>query len=224
MSDPRLLLIRHGVTAWNREGRWQGRLDPPLSDDGRRQAQLLAARLAKDGDLRPARIFSSTLARAAQTAAAIAAATGVPIEPDPRLMEIGAGEWEGRTHDELEATDSVRYRAWRSQASEARPPGGEAIDEVVDRVRGVLAAVEATDGPWPAALVSHGGILRVVANQLFDLPGRWMWSFDVDNASVSVATRLAGGRWRLERWNDTLHLLGFEPTHVDEADGRPLAL
>ncbi len=224
MSEPRLLLIRHGVTAWNREGRWQGRLDPPLSDDGRREAQLLADRIARDGELRPARIISSTLARAAQTAAALADATGVQVEPEPRLMEIGAGEWEGHTHDELEITDGVRYRAWRSQASDARPPGGEAIDEVVSRVRGVLDAVEASDGPWPTALVSHGGTLRVVSNQLFELPGRWMWSFDVDNASISVASRLAAGRWRLERWNDTLHLLGFQPTHVDEAEGRPLAL
>jgi broad specificity phosphatase PhoE len=224
VSEPRLLLIRHGVTAWNREGRWQGRLDPPLSDDGRREAQLLADRIARDDQLRPARIISSTLARAAQTAAALADATGVGVEPEPRLMEIGAGEWEGHTHDELEATDGDRYRAWRSQASDARPPGGEAIDEVVGRVRGVLDAVEASDGPWPTALVSHGGILRVVSNQLFELPGRWMWSFDVDNASISVASRLAARRWRLERWNDTLHLLGFQPTHVDEAEGRPLAL
>lgn len=224
MSEPRLLLIRHGVTAWNREGRWQGRLDPPLSEDGRREAQLLADRMARDGDLRPARIISSTLARAAQTAAALADATGLQVEPEPRLMEIGAGEWEGHTHDELEATDGDRYHAWRRQASDARPPGGERIEDVVARVRGVLDAVEASAGPWPMALVSHGGILRVVANQLFDLPGRWMWSFDVDNCSVSVASMLDDGRWRLERWNDTLHLLGLEPTHVDEAEGRPLAL
>lgn len=224
MSEPRILLVRHGVTDWNREGRWQGRLDPPLSGDGHREAALLGRRIADDPDLRPARIVSSTLARAAQTAEAISAATGVPVEPEPRLMEIGAGEWEGRTHDELEATDGVRYRAWRSQASDTRPPGGEATEEVVNRVREVLAAVAASTGPWPVALVSHGGILRVVGNVLFDLPGRWLWSFDVDNASVSAAIRLEDGRWRLERWNDTLHLLGLEPTHVDEAEGRPLAL
>ena len=224
MTARRLLLVRHGVTAWNREGRWQGRLDPPLSDDGRREADLLAHRLADDADLRPARILSSTLARAAQTAAAIATATGVEVEAEARLVEIGAGEWEGHTHDELEATDGVRYRAWRSQASDVRPPGGERIEDVVARVRGVLDAVEASADRWPMALVSHGGMLRVVANQLFELPGRWMWSFDIDNASVSVASRLDDGRWRLERWNDTLHLLGHEPTHVDEAEGRPLAL
>jgi broad specificity phosphatase PhoE len=223
-SDARLILVRHGVTDWNREGRWQGRLDPPLSDDGRREARLLAARAASDPELRATRIMSSTLRRAAQTAEAIGIALGLAVEPEPRLMEIGAGEWEGRTHAELEATDSERYRAWRSQASDVRPPGGEALEDAVERVRDLLTGVAAGSGPWPTMLVSHGGTLRVLANLLFELPGRWMWNLDVDNASVSTATRLGNGRWRLDRWNDTLHLIGVERTHVDEAEGRPLAL
>lgn len=223
-SDARLILVRHGVTDWNREGRWQGRLDPPLSDDGRREARMLAARLAADPALRPARILSSTLGRAAETAEAIGVALGLAVEPEPRLMEIGAGEWEGRTHAELEAIDAERYRAWRSQASDIRPPGGEALEDAVGRVRQLLAEVAGGPGPWPTMLVSHGGILRVLANLLFELPGRWMWNLDVDNASVSTATRVGSGRWRLDRWNDTLHLFGVERTHVDEAEGRPLAL
>ncbi|MGH2402450.1 MAG: histidine phosphatase family protein, partial [Candidatus Limnocylindria bacterium] len=169
-------------------------------------------------------ILSSTLGRAAETAEAIGVALGLAVEPEPRLMEIGAGEWEGRTHAELEATDAERYRAWRSQASDIRPPGGEALDDAVGRVRQLLAEVARGPGPWPTMLVSHGGILRALANLLFDLPGRWMWNLDVDNASVSTATRVGTGRWRLDRWNDTLHLFGVERTHVDEAEGRPLAL
>jgi broad specificity phosphatase PhoE len=222
VTGSRLILVRHGVTEWNREGRWQGRLDPPLSDDGRREARLAAARIAEDPDLRPARILSSTLGRASQTAELIGAAVGLAVELDPRLMEIGAGEWEGRTHDELEATDADRYRAWRSQESDARPPGGEPLEAAIGRVRELLTEL-AAGGPWPSLLVSHGGILRVLANLLLDLPGGWMWNLDVDNAGISVAARI-GDRWRLERWNDTLHLLGLEPTHVDEAEGRPLAL
>lgn len=222
MTDGRLVLVRHGVTDWNREGRWQGWLDPPLSADGRREAELLARRVADDPDLRPARVVSSTLDRARQTAEVIAATLGLEVEPDPRLMEIGAGEWEGRTHSELEATDGERYRAWRSQASDARPPGGEALERVADRVRQLLHDVTAT--PGTTMLVSHGGVLRALANLLLDLPGRWMWNLDVDNASISAATRVRSGRWRLDRWNDTRHLLGVERTHVDEAEGRPLAL
>ena len=72
-------------------------------------------------------------------------------------------------------------------------------------------------------LVSHGGILRVFAHHLFGVPADRMWSLDVDNASVAACSAYEG-RWRLERWNDVLHLLGRTPTHVDEAEGRPLAL
>jgi broad specificity phosphatase PhoE len=105
VTERRLVLVRHGVTDWNREGRFQGHLDPGLADAGRHEAELVATRIAADDGLRPARLVSSSLGRAVETAAAIARMTGVAVEPDPRLMEIGQGEWEGRTHAELEVTD-----------------------------------------------------------------------------------------------------------------------
>ena len=225
MSGQRLVVVRHGVTDWNREGRWQGRLDPPLSADGKREARLVAARIDADDDLRPARIVSSTLSRASQTAEAIGEETGLPVVTDPRLMEIGAGEWEGHTHDELERIDGERYRAWRTAETDVRPPGGEPLEEAIARIRALIGELGSGPGPWPVALVSHGGILRILANVLFELPGAWMWSLDVDNASVSAASRdRPDGAWRLDRWNDARHLLGVEKTHVDEAEGRPLAL
>ena len=222
MTGRRLVVVRHGVTEWNREGRFQGHLDPPLSEVGRREAQLVAERIASDELLRPVRIVSSSLARAMETAAAIGGATGAPVEPDDRLMEIGQGEWEGRTHAELEVSDARRYRAWRDAAGVRQPPGGEPIDAAMARVRGVLDSLESS----PAAticLVSHGGTMRVMARVLFDLADDRSWALDVDNASIGVAAQV-DGRWRLDRWNDTRHLLGRELTHVDESDGRPLAL
>jgi glucosyl-3-phosphoglycerate phosphatase len=218
VTERRLVLVRHGVTDWNREGRFQGHLDPGLADAGRHEAELVATRIAADDGLRPARLVSSSLGRAVETAAAIARMTGVAVEPDPRLMEIGQGEWEGRTHAELEVTDPDRYRAWRDASGVRQPPGGEAIEAATDRVRSFLADL---DGPWPVCLVSHGGTLRIMAHLLFELDDAR--SLDVDNASIGVATH-AGGAWRLDRWNDALHLLGREPTHVDEIEGRPLAL
>ena len=219
----RLILVRHGVTDWNRAGRWQGRLDPPLSESGHHEAALVAARIVDDPDLRAARILASTLSRATETAAAIGDALELTVEPEPRLVEIGAGEWEGRTHAELEATDGERYRAWRTTPGYG-PPGGEPLTDAAARVRAVLAAVDAS-AAWPVLLVSHGGILRYLARELLDLDAERAEALDIDNASVSAAVRVDNGGWRLERWNDTLHLLGREPTHVDEgAEGRPLAL
>jgi len=222
VSDRRIVVVRHGVTEWNREGRFQGHLDPPLSEAGVHEARLVADRIANDPSLRPARIVSSSLARARQTAETIGVASGIAVEADARLIEIGQGEWEGRTHAELEVEDGERYRAWREASPIRRPPGGEPIEAAAARVRDALAEVEAAEA-WPVCIVSHGGTLRILAHQLLGLDDGAMIAMDVDNASVGAALRI-GDRWRLERWNDTLHLLGLEPTHVGEAEGRPLAL
>jgi len=218
----RIVLVRHGVTDWNREGRFQGHLDPPLADAGRHEARLAADRIAADPALRPARVISSSLARALETASAIAEAAGVEVEPEPRLMEIGQGEWEGRTHAELEVDDADRYREWRSAAGIRQPPGGEPIEAAARRVTSLLEELYSSQG-WPICLVSHGGTLRILAHALLGLDDGRSRALDVDNASIGVAARVDGG-WQLERWNDARHLLGLEPTHVDEAEGRPLAL
>ena len=222
MSATRLVVVRHGVTDWNREGRFQGHLDPPLGDDGRREATLVAERIGSDDLLKPGRIVSSPLARASETAAAIGDVVGLAVETDDRLIEIGQGEWEGRTHAELEVTDAERYRAWRDAAGIRQPPGGETIDSAVARITALVGDL-AADDRGTFCLVSHGGTMRVLARVLLDLADGRSWALDVDNASVGVASRVAG-RWRLDRWNDTRHLLGYELTHVDEAEGRPLAL
>jgi len=218
-----ILLVRHGVTAWNREGRFQGHLDPPLAEDGRLEAALLAARIQASDELRPARIVSSTLARALQTAEAIGARAGVAVEPDPRLIEIGQGEWEGRTHADLAVTDADRYEAWRRGPGIRQPPGGEPIEWATRRVRTLLDDLADAGGRWPLCVVSHGGTLRIMARLLLGTGTTAPWSLDVDNASLSVCSSL-DGEWRLDRWNDTLHLLGTTATHVDEMEGRPLAL
>ncbi|HEX9634387.1 MAG TPA: histidine phosphatase family protein [Candidatus Limnocylindria bacterium] len=226
-----LILVRHGVTAWNREGRFQGHRDPPLAADGLAQARLLAERIAADPEERPVRIVSSPLARAAQTARIIAAAlpgTARQQEPDvalePRLMEIGQGAWEGRTHAELARTDARRYAAWRRDGGGRVPPGGEAVSAANTRVRAALGELLAGD-EWPLCIVSHGGTLRLAARYLLGLEPRLAWEMDLDNASVSVISRAdIEATWQVRRWNDGAHLLGRSALHVDESEGEPLAL
>jgi 2,3-bisphosphoglycerate-dependent phosphoglycerate mutase len=220
VSDLTLVLVRHGVTDWNREGRFQGHRDPGLSDSGRHEADLAAGRLASDARLRPTRVVASSLGRALATAVPIASAVGTEVEPDDRLIEIGQGEWEGRTHAELEIEDAERYRAWRGATGIRQPPGGEPIEAATGRVRRFLEELS-TGRDGTVCLVSHGGTLRILAHLLLELSD--VHALEVDNASISVVS--GGDRgWRLERWNDTLHLLGREPIHVDELEGRPLAL
>jgi broad specificity phosphatase PhoE len=227
VSERRLILIRHGVTDWNREGRFQGQLDPPLADEGRAEAALLGERLAASADC-PAAIIASPLIRASATAEVIAAtiptADRPPIVPDPRLVEVGQGEWEGRTHDELLTADAERYAAWRDGGGNGVPPGAEPIESVVARATAAIDELANAEA-WPLCLVSHGGILRVIARQLLGLTPRRAWALDVDNASLSVLVADPGEDWwKVERWNDTRHLLGRMATHVAEAEGRPVAL
>jgi broad specificity phosphatase PhoE len=215
----RLLLVRHGITDWNREGRFQGHLDPPLSDEGREEAQLLAGRLSTDGE-QPVRVVSSPLLRARQTAEILAGARRITI--DRRLLEIGQGAWEGRTHAELARDEAERYARWRASRGADPPPGGEPIDAAAGRVAAGIDEALGRDG-WPLCVVAHGGILRLLAGHLLRLDLQRAWRLDVDNASLSV---LAGrdGTWALERWNDTTHLLGRTSVHVAEEEGEPLAL
>jgi glucosyl-3-phosphoglycerate phosphatase len=218
----RLLLVRHGVTEWNREGRFQGRLDPPLAPDGLVEARLLAARITAVPELRPARIVSSPLQRARQTAEVIG--DDRPVVDDPRWVELGQGEWEGRTHVELAANDAARYADWRARAGEQPPPGAEPIETAFARVSAALDDALTADG-WPLCIVSHGGALRLAARYLLGLAPLRAWAMDLDNASLSILVpRTAGEDWRVERWNDTGHLLGRGRLHVDESDGEPLAL
>jgi broad specificity phosphatase PhoE len=223
----RLLLVRHGVTTWNREGRFQGHLDPPLDDTGVIEARLLAERLAREEPER-LRVVSSPLQRATATARLLADSLKAQDRPpdlseDARLMEIGQGDWEGHTHVELAAWDPDRYAAWRADGGATQPPGAEPLEYAGRRVAAAIDELT-SETATAVCVVSHGGILRLAAGHLLGLSLAHAWSLDVDNASLSRLSQSDGARWRLDAWNDTGHLLGRTPLHVDEAEGAPLAL
>jgi probable phosphoglycerate mutase len=226
----RILLVRHGVTEWNREGRFQGQLDPPLSSEGREEARLLAERLATSPTDRPARIVSSSLSRAIETAQVIQEALGdtqIEVQPEAKLMELGQGEWEGRAHQELEVEDAERYARWRAAAPDRQPPGGEAIADGIARVTSAIGEAIATSdatNAWPLCVVSHGGSLHLAAHVLLEIPLERVWHMEMDNASLSTLERDRGAPWQLVAWNDTGHLLGRVTVHVAEDEGEALAL
>jgi probable phosphoglycerate mutase len=158
LGHRRLVLLRHGQTAWNAERRAQGHSDVPLDDVGRAQAAEVAPYVAA---MRPRFVWSSDLARARQTAEVVAGAAGVDVVPDPRLREYHLGERTGITMDEYAAAHPDEFRAYRSGRYDV-VPGGETTDQVVTRVSDAVQAALASLEPGECAvLVGHGGALKV---------------------------------------------------------------
>ncbi len=154
---PRILLVRHGQSEWNAEGRWQGQADIPLSELGRAQARAAAERIG-GFDV----IASSTLQRAAETAFIVTNHLGIgPIIPMPDLIERSAGEWSGLTRDDIE-------RDWPGYLqADKRPPGYESDDELWVRVERGLREVAAhvADPHGEAVAFVHGGIMYLLEDR-----------------------------------------------------------
>jgi probable phosphoglycerate mutase len=150
-------LLRHASTAWNEEGRIQGRHDVPLSARGR--TEVRAWRLPPDGEgaADAIRWVSSPLSRAVETARLL-----FRREPlvEGALAEMDWGDWEGLTLAELDARYGDEFRRNEARGLDFRPPGGESPREVADRVRGWL--VRAAAGAGPAVAVTHKGVLRAL--------------------------------------------------------------
>ncbi|MEU6038997.1 histidine phosphatase family protein [Actinomadura sp. NPDC047616] len=200
MTEPRrtpgkrtLVLWRHGQTLWNVENRFQGRTDVPLDETGVRQAERAARLLAA---LRPTAILASPLQRAARTADALAAVTGLPVRHDPDLVERDGGAWEGLTGKEIRERYPAERAVWQ-------PPGGETAAQVGKRVSAALE--RAMDDLPPDGLLvvaSHGAAIRLGMSQMLGLPEDvWDSIGGLSNCCWSVLTERRNGGWRLAEHN-----------------------
>ncbi|MEI7743620.1 MAG: histidine phosphatase family protein [Chloroflexota bacterium] len=252
--DATLVLLRHGETEWIRENRFQGQSETPLSADGRRQAALAGARLARPhaspvlpvpGGL-PREIIHSPLGRTRETARAVLdayrgvaedeAADGaavvppaIALRPEPGILELGQGEWEGVEHDEIARRWPAELSAWRHTPWTSVAPGGETLAEVQARVRPALSRVLEELGrdfprgtidrpqvggyagvgpvagqPW-SILVGHDGVFKVVMLTLFGLPLTHFWMFTMGLTGITVI-EVRGGRPVVRAANLTEHL------------------
>jgi broad specificity phosphatase PhoE len=175
-----IYLARHGETDDNARRIVQGSIDTPLNERGREQARELVLRVA---DLGIAAIWTSQLARSAETARILGDALGLEPQVDDRLAESRRGSWEGRSLDEIERTEPDAWAAWQRGGPDFRVPGGgESLAEHQERVLAVLDAVRA--GDQPALVVAHGGTIRcaICANHPNGLEA--FWSIPVPNAEV----------------------------------------
>jgi broad specificity phosphatase PhoE len=158
----RLLLVRHGQSTWNADGRWQGRADPPLSELGERQAEAVAAALSPPGTggYEVTSLWTSPLARARRTAEIVGELIGLPPIMDVRLEERDAGEWTGLTRPEIE-------EAWPGYLDEyRRPPGFELDETLVVRALEALDEIASNLGVATGLVVTHAGVIRAVERHL----------------------------------------------------------
>jgi len=152
-----LLLVRHGETDWNRDGRWQGGSDTRLNDLGREQARALADEL--DGNIDA--VYSSDLARARETADIVAAKLGLEVRLDPRLRERGFGSWEGLTTIEIEERFTDAHRRWLAGEG-AGADDAETFEDFSTRVEDFLSDVLRLHPGKEILVISHGGSIRVI--------------------------------------------------------------
>lgn len=174
-----LVLIRHGETDWNREGRYQGQSDVPLNETGRRQAAAAARSL--DGATLEA-VYTSDLQRARDTAQAVAAASGAPLVEDPRLREVDQGEWEGQLFEDIRVRDAARVAARRRDPLGVPPPGGETVLELRARALAALDEIVRRHPAGRVAIVSHGLTLALIKTHLADAPIESVWDRIPPNA------------------------------------------
>jgi probable phosphoglycerate mutase len=193
----RLILLRHGRTAWNAERRYQGQADPPLDEIGRAQAVEIAGLVAA---LRPDVLVTSDALRARQTAEPIATVTGLDVRVEPRLRERSLGHWEGLTRDEVAQRYPDEFADWLAGRDVSRR-GGESRDDVAVRA---LAAFTDLPDVGTAVLVTHSATAMALGNALLHLDqglhvfgplANCHWSELVDTPVGSET------RWRLRSHN-----------------------
>ena len=203
-SAIKILLVRHGETSWNLEGRFQGRSDVPLNEKGKEQANALA--FALRGESLKA-IYSSPLVRAKETARTIKAFhPSVPLYEEEGLMEMDLGEFEGIEGPRWAAQYAEFRTAWKENPASVRMPGGESLHEV--QVRAV-SALERIANAYPSEttllLCSHNFVILTILCHALEIPLDRFRELRQGTAALNVLYK-QGERLRAEVVNDRSHL------------------
>ena len=202
--DTLLYLVRHGITKWNDERRYQGHRDLPLSETGRLQAEKVARRL-QGVDI--AAVYSSDLARAMDTARFVGKTHRLPIIPLEELREIDVGKWEGKSFEELRHKESELLEHWLSDIVNNPIPGGESYAQLRDRVIPKIMELARTHKGSSICIVSHSGPLKLMLCHVLGMAPCGRLRFELANASLSAITCADDVRMRVLFLNDTCHLV-----------------
>jgi broad specificity phosphatase PhoE len=211
----RIVLVRHGQTAWNREVRFRGQTDVELDEFGLKQAEATGRYIAARWPV--AAVYASRMSRAMRTAEAIARAHGLTARPLAGLLDVNFGVWQGLTPAEVSQRYPDLFRAWMDAPHTVHFPEGEGLDVVRERVMGGLDEVIARHAGQSIALVSHTVVNRVLLCAVMGLGNERFWRLQQETCAVNVfdveaAPDSGGGRvFTMVQLNDTSHLQSLVP-------------
>ena len=206
----RLILIRHGQTAWNAgagEERFRGRTDLVLDDLGQAQARAVSVRL-KDEAI--AAIYASPLLRTQQTIEPLARRLNLALDLHPGLIDINYGKFQGLSHSEAAKTVPDLYASWRTNPGQVHFPDGECLTDVQNRLRALLDEMVTRHPGETVVLAGHQIVNKVLACTLLGLDLDEIWRVEQDTASINIY-QPAKGVWHALCLNDTCHLQALAP-------------
>lgn len=210
-----LFIVRHGESEWNHARRIQGHLDSPLSKHGRQQAKLLGKLLPGKLDV----VLSSDLSRALQTAEL---STGLPrenISITPHLREIGFGNWEGMSPEEVKEKYPEDWEQFRRDPINGRPSYAESTASLSDRVNQLLESLHRQYPGRKAACYTHGGVVRMLLINILGLPPACWRTLRVANTGLTRVDFSEDAQPLLVYYNVTTHLVDFDvPEEIEKEE------
>lgn len=199
----RIYLVRHGETQWNKDLRYQGHRDIPLSEVGIAQARKISTRLAGEKlDV----VYASDLSRALETARIIARPHNLEVKVDARLKETNFGLWEGLTYNEINLQYPDEMNGWRTNPRETKIPGGESLAEVMIRCKEGMDSLIKENLNRNILLVAHGGIIRILLVDILGMDINSYWKIKQDNVALNIIEYYGEDRAILCLMNDISHL------------------
>ena len=200
-----IILVRHGLTLWNVEGRIQGISDTELAPEGLRQAKLLAEKFPCN---KVDAIYSSDLSRAKITAQFVADKFNLPVQPTIEFREVDFGEWEGKYFADLEKFDADRLKIFYTSPDKLKLTRAETFQQAQSRAMNELEKIIATHengGESRIVITAHGSINRLIICAILDIPIKNIWRINQFNTAVNIF-RVDDGNFTVKLINCTAHL------------------
>ncbi len=206
----RIILVRHGQTAWNREERFRGHADIPPDETGFAQAKVTGVRIASQW--KPEAVYAGPLSRTIQTAESTACLFNLIVRVEPSLIDVDCGQWQGLTPDEASQRWPTEFQAYLHAPGDFRFPGGEALEMARLRAMKCVDGLIARYPDQTIVLVSHTALNRLILLSTLGMDSRSFWRVRQDTCAIN-SFEAEDNKFTLTLLNETSHLLSIISSH-----------